>query len=148
RTGKPVPPRTTAAGLISNVLPSTWKTLVPPPPSDTVSALILVPSGIVTPLPRRTRPPRLLEPMLPAMVPSLPTLASRATRNGVSGQLQKNRVVVVDVVVVVTVEEVLGAVVVVVDVVVVVGVAAQPWTRKSTPSLWSVAELPVMIWMV
>src|SRR5262245_33844022 len=130
RTGRPVPLRTTTSGCSCSVLARTVKTLLPFP-IDTVSPVIVVPSGIVTSLPRRTRPPRPLAPTLEPMVPSLPSLASRATRKGVAGQLQKNRVVVVVVEVVVTVERVVEVVVVVV---VVPGGGAQPWTRKLTPS--------------
>src|SRR4029453_15487952 len=110
----------------------------------TASPVIVVPSGIVTPLPRCTRPPGSLAPTFAPTVPPLFTFTSRALRNGVAGQSQKKSVVVVVEVVGVPVVE--GGAVRVVVVVVGVVVCPQPWTRKLTLSTWSCA-VPVMIGM-
>src|SRR5262249_36689621 len=105
-----------------------------PLPRSTVSPVTLVPSGIVTALPSRRRPPASFTPTLARISPSLFNRRSRAARKGVAGQSQTGRV---EVVVVVDVVVAGAAVVVVVLVEVVVVGGAQPWTRKSRPSTWS-----------
>ena len=130
------PPRTTEPGPASRVLANVWYTEVPLP-SRTASPVTLVPSGIVTALPSRRRPPGSFTPTLPRMSPSLLRRRSRAARNGVAAHWQTGSVEVVVVVDVVVLVEVVGAEVEVVDVVVVDVVVvggAQPWTRKSSPS--------------
>src|SRR5262249_32643355 len=57
-----------------------------------------VPSGMVTALPRRRRPPASFTPTLARMSPSLFNRRSRAARKGVAGQSQTGRVEVVVVV--------------------------------------------------
>jgi len=127
-----------------------------PFPTSTALPLMEVPSGMKTFLESRSVPSGEFTTMFAEISASLLYLASRPTKNAVSQLQWPGIVVVVGSAVVVLVDEDVELVVgfFVVDVVelvvvdVVVGCGAQPWTRKSTSSLWSVALFPVTIWTV